>query len=117
MESQDKLKLVGALLCVVAGIAGLYLVPEGQGVLRVLAVLAGIAAAAGVVWLSQPGKDFVVYAQESVAEAKKVVWPTRKEATQMTGMVFVFVFVLALFMWLVDSGLSWLFYDILLKRG
>ena len=80
-------------------------------------MLAGIAAAAGVVWLSQPGKDFVVYAQESVAEAKKVVWPTRKEATQMTGMVFVFVFVLALFMWLVDSGLSWLFYDILLKRG
>lgn len=59
----------------------------------------------------------MLYAQDSVAEAKKVVWPTRKEATQMTVMVFVFVFVLALFMWLVDSGLSWLFYDILLKRG
>jgi preprotein translocase subunit SecE len=117
MESQDKLKLVGALLCVVAGVAGFYLIPEGQGVLRVLAVLAGLAAAGGVVWLSQPGKDFVLYAQDSVAEAKKVVWPTRKEATQMTVMVFVFVFVLALFMWLVDSGLSWLFYDILLKRG
>ena len=92
-------------------------IPEGQDVLRVLAVLAGLAAAGGVVWLSQPGKDFVLYAQDSVAEAKKVVWPTRKEATQMTVMVFVFVFVLALFMWLVDSGLSWLFYDILLKRG
>ncbi|WP_312854396.1 preprotein translocase subunit SecE [Paludibacterium denitrificans] len=41
----------------------------------------------------------------------------RKEALQMTGMVFVFVFVLALFMWGVDSSLSWLFYDVILGRG
>ncbi|MFD2448854.1 preprotein translocase subunit SecE [Vogesella fluminis] len=35
----------------------------------------------------------------------------------MTLMVFVFVLVLSLFMWLVDSSLSWLFYDVLLNRG
>ena len=71
----------------------------------------------GAVWLSAPGKSFVTYAQDSVGEAKKVVWPTRKEATQLTGLVFLFVLVLALFMWLVDSGLSWLFYDLILGRG
>ena len=59
----------------------------------------------------------MTYAQDSVGEAKKVVWPTRKEATQLTGVVFLFVLVLALFMWLVDSGLSWLFYDLILGRG
>jgi preprotein translocase subunit SecE len=117
MESQDKLKLGLAGLLVVAGIAGFYLVPETQGLLRALAFIVGLALAAGVVWLSQPGKDLVRYGQESLAETRKVVWPTRKEAMQLTGLVFVFVFVLALFMWLVDSGLSWLFYDVLLGRG
>ena len=68
-------------------------------------------------WLSHPGKDFVAYANDSLVEARKVVWPTRKEAMQMTGMVFIFVLVLALFMWMVDSGLSWLFYDVILGRG
>lgn len=117
MEFQDKVKLTSALLFVVAGVTAFYMLPDTQGLLRVVAVLFGVALAVGAVALSQPGKDFVVYAQESVVEAKKVVWPTRKEATQMTGLVFVFVLVLALFMWLVDSSLSWLFYDILLKRG
>ncbi|TCW28111.1 preprotein translocase subunit SecE [Gulbenkiania mobilis] len=117
MEMQDKLKLLLAALLVVAGIAGFYLVPEGQGFLRAIAFVAGLLAAGVVMWLSTPGRAFVGYAQESVVEAKKVVWPTRKEATQMTGLVFLFVLVLALFMWIVDSGLSWLFYDILLGRG
>ena len=54
---------------------------------------------------------------ESIAEGRKVVWPSRKEAMQATGMVFVFVAVLALFMWMVDSGLTWLFYDVILGRG
>ena len=117
MELQDKLKLVLAGLLVVAGIAGYYLVPESQTVARVAMVVAGVLLAAGAVWLSAPGKSFVTYAQDSGGEAKKVVWPTRKEATQLTGVVFLFVLVLALFMWLVDSGLSWLFYDLILGRG
>lgn len=117
MEMQDRLKLVAAILVLVAGVVGFYLLPAGQGVLRALLFVVSIAIAAGVVWLSTPGKQFVLYAQESLIEAKKVVWPTRKEATQMTLMVFVFVLVLSLFMWLVDSSLSWLFYDVLLNRG
>ncbi|WP_293813630.1 preprotein translocase subunit SecE [uncultured Aquitalea sp.] len=117
MEMQDKIKLALAGLLVVAGIVGFYMIPEGQGLLRALAFIAGIALAAGVVWVSQPGKSFVAYANESLVEARKVVWPTRKEAMQMTGMVAVFVLVLALFMWMVDSGLAWLFYDVILGRG
>ncbi len=117
MEMQDKIKLAVAGLIVVAGIAGFYMIPETQGLLRPLAFIVSLAAGAGMVWLSRPGKDFVGYAQESVVEARKVVWPSRKEALQITGMVALFVFVLALFMWLVDSGLTWLVYDVLLGRG
>ena len=117
MEMQDKLKLALAGLLVVAGVVGFYMIPEDQGVLRALAFIIGVVLAAGAIWLSTPGKEFVAYANDSLVEARKVVWPTRKEAMQMTGMVFVFVLVLALFMWMVDSGLSWLFYDVILGRG
>ncbi|MCP1293230.1 MULTISPECIES: preprotein translocase subunit SecE [Chromobacterium] len=117
MEMQDKIKLALAGLLVAAGIVGFYMIPADQGILRALSFVAGVILAVGAVWLSQPGKSFVTYANESLVEARKVVWPTRKEAMQMTGMVFVFVLVLALFMWLVDSSLSWLFYDVILGRG
>jgi preprotein translocase subunit SecE len=117
MEMQDKIKLSLAGLLVVAGIVAFYMIPDTQGFLRVLAMVVALALAAGVVWLSQPGRDFVAYARDSVTEGRKVVWPTRKEAMQMTGIVFLFVAVLALFMWMVDSGLSWLVYDVILGRG
>jgi preprotein translocase subunit SecE len=60
-----------------------------------------------VFWRSAPGKVFRVFAQESVGETKKVVWPTRKETLQTTGIVFAFMVVMALFLWIVDAGLLW----------
>ncbi|WP_174873594.1 preprotein translocase subunit SecE [Vogesella oryzae] len=117
MESQDKIKLGLAILLVVAGVVGFYLLAADQVVLRVVVFVISLLAAAAVISQSMLGKNFVSYAQESIAEARKVVWPQRKEATQLTMLVFAFVFVLALFMWLVDSSLSWLFYDVLLRRG
>ncbi|UXY16545.1 preprotein translocase subunit SecE [Chitiniphilus purpureus] len=116
MESVDKFKVVAALLLVVVGVGGYYALPADQGVLRVLAVVLGLALAAMVMWFSQPGRSFVDYARDSVKEAQKVVWPSKKETWQMTGIVFLFVGVLALFMWLVDTGLAWVFYDLILGR-
>ncbi|GGP24178.1 protein translocase subunit SecE [Silvimonas iriomotensis] len=116
MESVDKLKVTAAVALVAIGVAGFYLVPANQGALRVLAVIAGLLLAAATVWFSQPGRDFVDYARDSIKEAQKVVWPTRKETWQVTGIVFAFVGVLAIFMWAVDSGLAWVFYDLILGR-
>jgi len=103
----DKLKIVAAVVFVVAGIAGFYYLADHAMILRVAAVLGGMAAGAVVFLTSQPGKQFYVYAQESVAETKKVVWPTRKETLQTTGVVFAFVVVMAVFLWIVDASLLW----------
>jgi preprotein translocase subunit SecE len=64
-----------------------------------------VAAAIG--WFTRPGRDFVQFARESTEEAKKVVWPSRKETLQTTGVVFLFVFIMAVFLWIVDWGLLW----------
>jgi preprotein translocase subunit SecE len=104
----DKIKLLLAVLLVVAGVAGFYYFADLPALVRVLLVVGGLVAASVVFFLTQPGKAFFVYAGESREEARKVVWPTRKETMQTTGVVLVFVLVMALFLWFVDSMLLWL---------
>jgi preprotein translocase subunit SecE len=110
----DKLKFVVALLLVVAGIAGFYLLAEQALVLRVLAVLVGLLAGAAVAWFTEPGQRFVTLGREAAAEAKKVVWPSRKETLQSTGIVFAFVLVMAIVLWITDKSLEWVLYDLVL---
>ncbi len=112
----DNIKLLAAAILVAAGIAGFYLLSEMPTVVRVLAVLGGLAAAAVVAHFSEPGRQFYAFGRESVLEARKVVWPTRKETTQMTGVVAIFVIVMALFLWLVDGSLLWLV-KLIMGRG
>jgi len=65
-------------------------------------------------FFSEAGKQLMAFGREAVREVNKVVWPTRKEALQMTGYVFAFVFVMALFLWLTDKTLEWVLYDLIL---
>lgn len=104
----DNIKLLAAGLLLAAGIAGFYLLADAPAVLRVVSVLAGLAAAAATLWFTASGQRFYAFSQESVTEARKVVWPTRKETLQMTGVVVAFVFVMALFLWMVDGLLMWI---------
>ena len=110
----DKIKLTVAVALLVAGVWGYYLLGDVSIVLRILAIVAGLAAGIAVAWTSDPGKEFFIFARESLAEAKKVVWPTRKETTQTTLAVFAFVVVMAVFLWVSDKTLEWVLYDLLL---
>lgn len=101
----DKIKLSVAFLLVVAGIVGFYYLQESAAVLRIVSVLLGLLLASAVAWTSEPGKRFFGFAKDSVAEAKRVVWPTRKETMQTTGVVVLFAVVMALFLWAVDASL------------
>ena len=102
----DKIKLVIAVLLLIAGLAGFYLLGDKPLVVRILIVLGGVVAAGVTAGFTQSGRQFLVFAKESVDEAKRVVWPTRKEAMQTTGIVFVFVLVMALFIFGVDTLLA-----------
>ena len=110
----DKAKLAAAVVLVGLGVWGYYWLSETALVLRVLAVVAGALAGAGLAWFTEPGRQFAVFAGESVAEVKKVVWPTRKETIQTTAAVFAFVVVMAVFLWLSDKALEWVLYDLIM---
>jgi preprotein translocase subunit SecE len=104
----DKLKIALAAACVAAGVWGYYYFSEAAQVLRVRMVMGGLVAAGAVAWLSAPGKEFFAFAHEAWVEAGRVSWPTRKETIQTTAIVFVFVFIMALFLFAVDTSLAWL---------
>ena len=76
-----------------------------------------VAAAIAVMWFTEAGRTFLAFARESWEEAKRVVWPTRKETLQTTGVVFLFVFTMAIFLWMVDSGLLWVTQKVLGTGG
>jgi len=103
----EKVKLGVAVLLVCAGIAGYYILGESAMIIRIALVLAGVVLGALVALTSAPGKQFYAFAQDSAAETRKVVWPSRKESIQTTGVVFLFVVIMAVFLWVVDGGLLW----------
>jgi preprotein translocase subunit SecE len=91
----DKAKLAGAALLLVASIVAFYYLGKQDLWVRVVALLALVAAAVGLFFTSESGKQLIAFSRDSVRETKKVVWPTRKEAMQM-------------------KTLEWLLYDLIL---
>ena len=112
----DKLKIVFSFLLFVAGIVGFYLLSDQALVLRILAILAGLGFAGIVFWKTALCQKTFGFINESIVEAKRVVWPTRKETIQMTITVFILVAVMAVFLALVDISFSYMI-NWLLGRG
>ncbi len=110
----DKAKLAAAAALVLGAVAAFYLLAAQPLWARVIALLVLLAAAVGVFLVSESGKQLIAFGQDAVRETKKVVWPSRKEAMQMTGYVFAFVVVMALFLWFTDKTLEWVLYDLVL---
>jgi len=110
----DRIKIVVALLLVAAGVAGFYYFGSYPTLARAAMVVAGIVAGAAVARFSEPGRVFVAFARESIVEVRKVVWPTRKESFQTAAAVFAFAVLMAVFLWLVDKGLEFSLYDLIL---
>lgn len=112
--SADRAKLALSLVLLVAAVAGFYLTSAQGALVQWLTLVAALVAAVVVFLLSLPGRQLVAFFGDAWREVKKVVWPTRKEAVQMTLYVFGFVVLMALFLWLTDKTLEWVFYDLIL---
>ena len=114
VSASDKGKLAGAALLVVGALAAYYLLGKQGALAQWAALIVGLAAAVGLFLVTEPGRELIAFGRDAWREVKKVVWPTRKEAIQITAYVFGFVFVMALFLWITDKTLEWVFYDLIL---
>ena len=113
-SSADKARLAAAAALVVGAVVAFYMLGQQDLWMRIAALFALLILALVSFFTSEPGKQLIAYGKDSIREVKKVVWPTRKEALQMTGYVFAFVVVMALFLWVTDKTLEWLLYDLVL---
>jgi len=110
----DKAKLGLAVALVIASLVAFYLLSKQGAAAQWGALLVLLAGAVATFLTSESGKALIAYGRDSVKEVRKVVWPTRKEAIQMTGIVFAFVVLMALFLWMTDKSLEWVIYDLIL---
>lgn len=110
----DKAKLAAAVVLAVAAIVAFYVLSRQGALVQWGALLVGLAAAVGTFASSENGRRLWSFGRDSWREVKKVVWPTRKESIQMTAYVFGFVVIMAIFLWLTDKTVEWVFYDLLL---
>jgi preprotein translocase subunit SecE len=110
----DKAKLAAAGVLLVGSVVGFYFLGQKDLWVRMGVLFVGLLAAVAVFFTSESGRQLIAFGRDSWREVQKVVWPTRKEAIQMTGYVFAFVAVMALFLWLTDKTLEWALYDLIL---
>ena len=109
----DKAKLAVAGLLVVGAVVAFYVIKQADWI-RWVALVALLAAAVATFFTAEPGKQLIAFGRDSWREVGKVVWPTRKTTLQMTAFVFAFTVAMALFLWLSDKALEYVFYDLIL---
>ena len=110
----DKAKLAASVALLVAAFVAYYMLAKQGGLAQWGALIVLVAASVAVFMASDSGRRLLAFGRDSVRELKKVVWPERKEAIQMTMYVFGFVLVMSIFLWLTDKTIEWVFYDLIL---
>jgi preprotein translocase subunit SecE len=110
----DRVKLSIAVVLLVASFAAYYWLAAKGVWVQWGALLGCLLLALVAFFTATQGKALVAFGRDAQREVKKVVWPERKEALQMTAYVFGFVLLMAVFLWLTDKTLEWLFYDLIL---
>jgi preprotein translocase subunit SecE len=110
----DRFKVFLAIALAVGGLVAYYVFATQPMAARIGMIVVGAVAGVALAWTSAPGQRLVAFLKDSVAEAKRVTWPSRKETIQMTGVVFMFSIVAALVLWATDKSLEVIIFDLLL---
>ena len=110
----EKFRVAMACMLVIGSLVAFYMLASRGSLVQWAGLVVGLIAAVAVFFTSEAGRQLIAFGRDAVREVKKVVWPERKEAIQITAYVFAFVVVMALFLWLTDKTLEWVFYDLIL---
>ena len=103
----DTLKLGAAVLLLAVSILAFYRFDDQLLVVRVLGLLAATGISVFIAAQSSTGKSIISFIGGAKAEVRKVVWPTRAETMQTTLAVILMVFLVGVFLWLLDMVLLW----------
>jgi len=105
--SLDTLKWGIIFLCLAGAVAGNYVFGEESVLLRALGVVAAVLIAGLVAMQTVKGRTAFMFAKEARTEVRKVVWPTRQEAIQTTGIVLFVTLLMSILLYFLDAVLFW----------
>ena len=111
---QDRTRLALAAAALVVGIGLFYYLDEQGLFVKVIAILAMTAVAVVLFFMTAQGREVAEFLKGSRIELQKMVWPGKSETLHSTLLVFAVIFVVALFLWLLDLSLAW-FMQLLIK--
>ncbi|GGY77571.1 preprotein translocase subunit SecE [Marinobacter zhanjiangensis] len=104
----DVLKWLVVFVLIAVGVVGNQYFSAESVLYRALGLVALALVAAFVALQTDRGRRFATLLKEARVEIRKVVWPTRPELIQTTAIVVVFVLVVALILWGMDSFIGFL---------
>ena len=110
----SKVLIPGAGILALLSVVSFQAYAEEEELIRFGILFGGLILSLVLVFVSPAGKTFINYFKDSVREAKRVVWPTRKETFQTVAIVFLFVLFSAIFLWLADKFFEWILYSVVL---
>ena len=104
--STDAVKFGASAVLTALGVMAFYYLADSGRLLRLIALLAPLGAAVAIALLTGPGQQLIAFGRDTQVEVKKVVWPSRQETIQTTGVIIAIVVVTALFLWILDMLLG-----------
>ena len=111
----DKGLVFAAIAVAVAGLLAFTFLTDETLTIRLAALFGGLLVGALIAAFSPSGKRIFAYGRSSYEELRRVVWPTRRETINTTGMVSAFAVAVAIYLFLIDKLVQWAMYDGLLK--
>ena len=99
----DMLKWLIVIALLGGVVAGNYIYEDQSVLYRAIAAVVLVAIAGFVASSTEKGSTFLTFAKDSRMEVRKVVWPTRQEATQTTLIVLAATVVMSLILWGLDG--------------
>ncbi len=98
-SAADIIKISVAVILLLGTIVGYYQYPEISKLIRVVGLLAAAAVAVFIVLQTEQGRTLSAFVKDAQIEVRKVVWPTKQETMQTTGIVIIVVVIVAMFLW------------------
>ncbi|AOT09891.1 preprotein translocase subunit SecE [Pseudoalteromonas luteoviolacea] len=102
-SSMDTVKWLVAVVLLTGAVVGNYMYADMSALVRAVGVVVAVGAALGIAATTEKGRTFIAFAKESRIEVRKVVWPTRQEATHTTFIVMIATVIMALVLWGLDG--------------
>ncbi|HDL6144887.1 TPA: preprotein translocase subunit SecE, partial [Mannheimia haemolytica] len=95
--------LVAIVFLAVAAVGNAYFSSHFSLIVRVLLLVVLLVGAVALAAITNQGQKAIHFIKESRTELRKIIWPTRPEATQTTLIVLAMCVVVSLVLWGIDS--------------